>query len=485
MLKKIDLRKIVDWLKTEPIGQGSLSHVINDISTDSRTIKPQSLFVAIPGEHFDGHDYIESVIQKGAIAVLCEKLPEIAEKKPCIFLKVSNSILAFAEIAKQIRGLFTGRLIAITGSAGKSSTKDMTGQLLGQNTLVSPKSFNNLLGVSKTICLLNEKTEKIVLEMGMNAKGEIAKMCEIFNPQGGAITNIGDAHIGKLGGQEGIYEAKKELFEYLGSQGAPCGVALNQDDPLVMKAAAAALGPKIRKIKYSSIDPQADIFVSERKVCAKTGKLSFQLNISGQLNHSGRKMTVSLPHFGIHQAMNVAAAVALAKLIGVSDQEIEERLSLLEPSESRGVIKELSQGVTLIDESYNSNPSALLSALDSVLLMAPERRKILVLGEMRELEEFSDSLHKEVGERLSKNALHSIQNLVIIAVGALTQPLWRAIEESSQVTKAYFASVNELNQNWHRFIQPGDLILLKGSRGVGLEKAIPVLESFLKKDTKK
>jgi len=484
MLKGIDLKKIVEWLKTEPVGQGSRSHVVNDISTDSRTIKPQSLFVAIPGEYFDGHDYIESVIQKGAIAVLCEKLPENAEKKPCVFLKAPNSILAFAEIAKQIRGLFTGRLIAITGSAGKSSTKDMTGQLLGSNTLVSPKSFNNLLGVSKTICLLNEKTEKVVLEMGMNAKGEIAQMCEIFNPQGGAITNIGDAHIGKLGGREGIYQAKKELFDYLGSQGAPCGVALNQDDPLVMKA-SAALNPKTRQIKYSGIDPRADIFVSERKVCSKTGNLSFQLNISGQLNDSGRKMAVSLPHFGIHQAMNVAAAVALAKLLGVSDLEIEERLPLLKPSESRGVIKELSQGVTLIDESYNSNPSALLSALESVLLMAPERRKVLVLGEMKELESFSNSLHEEVGQKLSKNALHSMQNLVIIAVGALTQPLWKAIEESPQVTKAYFPSVDELNRNWQWFLQPKDLVLLKGSRGVGLEKTIPVLEAFLNSDTKK
>lgn len=479
MLEGITLKQISDWLAISPVGLGSLSLSIKDISTDSRTLQSSSLFVAIRGEHFDGHDYIGEAINRGASAILCERLPQNASQTNCLFFKVSSSLLAFSEVAKQLRNQFSGKVIAITGSAGKSSTKDMAGLLLGPHHLVSPKSFNNLLGVSKTICLLNEKTENLVLEMGMNAKGEIAQMCEVFNPQGGAITNIGDAHIGKLGGREGIYQAKKELFDHIGKIGGPLGVALNQDDPWVMRAAAEALGSEIRRITFSALDSKADIFVSQREVCPKTGNLLFHLDVSG------KTMKVSLPHFGVHQALNTAAAVAIAKLMGISDSQIEQRLPLLVPSESRGVIREMSQGVTLIDESYNSNPSALLSALESVFLMAPLRRKLLVIGEMRELEEFSNKLHREVGEKLSQHLEDLSQNSVIIGVGAHTRPLLDAIPQTSKVVKAYFDSVEELNHSWEKFLQPQDLVMLKGSRGVGLEKALPILEQLTSKEEKK
>lgn len=479
MIRGTSLQQIANWLKTVPVGLGDRSTLIQDFSTDTRTLKAGCLFIALRGEHFDGHDYIVEALQRGASAILCERLPDQASQTKSIFFKVSSSPLAFAEIAKQLRNQFLGKVIAITGSAGKSSTKDMAGVLLGPHTLVSPKSFNNLLGVSKTICLVSEDTQNLVLEMGMNARGEISQMCDFFNPQGGAITNIGDAHIGKLGGREGIFQAKKELFDHLGKIGGPLGVALNLDDPWVMRAAAEALGSQIRRITYSSLDPNADIFLTNRRVCAQTGKLSFDLDLSG------KKLKVSLPHFGVHQALNTAAAVAIAKLMGIPDSQIEERLPLLVPSESRGVMKELSQGVTVIDESYNSNPTALLSTLESVFLMAPHRRKLFVIGEMRELEDFSDSLHHEVGEKLSKQLEDSASKSVILGVGALTQPLLDAIQENSKVEKAHFESVEDLNRAWDQFLQPQDLILLKGSRGVGLEKTLPVLEDFTSKGVKK
>lgn len=479
MLSGIHLQQVADWLNITPVGLGDLKTPLEEVSTDSRALKPNCLFVALRGERFDGHDYMDQAIQKGASAILCESLPPGANQKNCIFFQVPSSLLAFAQIAKQVRNRFKGKVIAITGSAGKSSTKDMAGVLLGPQTLVSPKSFNNLLGVSKTICLLTDRTQNLVLEMGMNAKNEIAQMCEMFHPEGGAITNIGDAHIGKLGGKEGIYQAKKELFDHLGKMGGALGVALNADDPWVMRAAKEALGTQVKRITFSSLDPQADVFLSNKEVCSNTGKLSFELHISG------KKMKVSLPHFGVHQAMNAAAAVAIVKLMEISDSQIEERLPLLIPSESRGVIKELPQGVTVIDESYNSNPSALSSTLESVFLMSPHRRKILVIGEMLELDDFSESLHREVGERLLKMAESLSQNVMVVGVGLLTQPLLEAIPVTSKMTKSYFDSVEALNHVWEEIIQPNDLVLLKGSRGVGLEKALPILESLLSKTGKK
>ena len=255
MLSHITVQKLADWTKAQVFGQENLNSPVTSITSDTRTLGPGEVFIALKGENFDGHHFLQEAIKKGALAIISQVAPDPAVSSRIPFLKVKDSLQAYVDIGRALRKSFHGKVIAITGSAGKSSTKDMTGVLLGPNTLISPKSFNNLLGVSKTLCLLNDQTENLVLEMGMNGLGEIKQMCEQFEPQGGAITNIGDAHIGKLNGKEGIYRAKKELFDWLGKSHAPIGIVMNLDDPWVVRASQDASLTQLKKITYSAQNP--------------------------------------------------------------------------------------------------------------------------------------------------------------------------------------------------------------------------------------
>jgi len=195
MLSKITLADLIEWTQAQVIGPQLPEQPIQSITSDSRDLKAGEVFIALKGGQFDGHHFLVQAAQKGAVALISENEPpnEIQGKLPV--LKVRSSLQAYVDIGRALRKLFPGKVFAITGSAGKSSTKDMVGALLGDHTIISPKSFNNLLGVSKTLCLLEDSTQNLVLEMGMNNFGEIKEMCETFEPLGGSITNIGDAHI--------------------------------------------------------------------------------------------------------------------------------------------------------------------------------------------------------------------------------------------------------------------------------------------------
>jgi UDP-N-acetylmuramoyl-tripeptide--D-alanyl-D-alanine ligase len=471
MFSQVTIKDLVEWTGAKLSSPISSLNFVTTISSDSRTFKSGEVFIALPGEKFDGHQYIEEVASKGALAIIGERRPA-SWTHSIPFLEVPSSLNAYVDIGRALRSKFQGKVLAVTGSAGKSSTKDMLGVLLGPQTIVSPKSFNNLLGVSKTLCLLEDQTKNLVLEMGMNGFGEIQEICKNFQPLGGAITNIGDAHIGKLGGREGIYKAKKELFDWI-SQEEPClGVAINLDDPLVVRASQEAFSKAIKIISYSVHDSGADIYISERKIDPQSGALSLVLKTEG----GDFKVTIS--HFGIHHAYNLAAAVALARLAQVSWNEIGERLSRVMPSESRGQITRLPEQMTLIDESYNSNPSALISSLESVLLMNPKGRKILVLGEMRELDDFSESLHREVGRQVGKMFAENPTEVVVFGVGKETQALLAEVKKANSKIATFFAeTVEQVEPLVLTSLRSQDLVFVKGSRGIALDKLVKRLKA--------
>lgn len=466
MFSQVTLNDLVEWTRAKLSSPFTSVKFVTAISSDSRTFKAEEVFVALPGEKFDGHQYIEEVVSKGALAIIGEKRPATWNHS-IPFLEVPSSLRAYVDIGRALRKKFQGKILAVTGSAGKSSTKDMLGVLLGPQTIVSPKSFNNLLGVSKTLCLLEDQTKNLVLEMGMNGFGEIREMCENFQPYGGAVTNIGDAHIGKLGGRDGIYRAKKELFDWI-SKSEPClGVAINLDDSLVVRAAREAFSKPVKSISYSAKDPRADIYISERSIDPQSGALSLKLITKGG------DFKVTIPHFGIHHAYNLAASVALARLAQVSWKEIEQRLSQVVPSESRGQITQLPAKITLIDESYNSNPSALISSLESVLLMNPKGRKIIVLGEMRELDDFSESLHREVGRQIANMFSENPTQVVLFAVGKETQSLLQEVQQAnSKVATFYAETVEQVSPPVLGALRGQDLVFIKGSRGIALDKLV-------------
>ncbi len=461
------------WVTTEHLKQwtGAISNgtwpsQFRQISTDSRSLQKGDVFLAIKGDAFDGHDYIAIAQERGAIGCIAEK------SGPANFpiLRVGDSLKAFVEIGKKLRENFMGPVFAITGSAGKSSTKEMLATLLGPGTLASPASFNNLLGLSKTCCLLDEKTERVVFEMGMNAKGEIAELCESFRPLGGCITNIGDAHIGRLGGQEGVYQAKKELFDHLASKGCSLGVVLSSDERWVMRAFQESFKnhPTIKKLTYGRND-KVDVQIVKEGQNSQSGLLEVALR------YRFHTFNASLPIFGMHHVGNLAAAVSAALLLETPIEKIQERLSSIRPALHRGEIRKTQLGGILIDESYNSNPTALKSSLQSLGGYSKSIPLLLVIGEMRELDAFAEKLHREVGAFLLQLVKDwGKRELQIIGVGKQTQHLLQPLKEAG-VKTYYCDEVQEATRQTKSLLCSDLLTFIKGSRGNRLDELIEAI----------
>jgi UDP-N-acetylmuramoyl-tripeptide--D-alanyl-D-alanine ligase len=448
----ITFQQLKKWLEADSQNFTS-DFKITNINSDSRSLKKGELFVALKGEKFDGHDYISQAIEKGAAAILSEKA-----EGPVPTLLVKDTLRALVCIAQNIREQFKGPVIAITGSAGKSSTKEMTAVLLGPHTVSSPASFNNLLGVSKTIFLIEPTTQKLVLEMGMNALYEIKEMVEIFKPDIGVITNIGDAHLGKMGGLENIYKAKKEMFDYVAtSTSHKRAIVLNQDDPKVLRAYQESGASKLPTLTYSASGKAADVRLLSCQMDSKTAYLDVEIEIKEQ------KVKSKIKIFGEHHKNNICAAIAAALQVGVSIEEIKSRLINIKPAKHRGEIKNISRGITLIDESYNSNFTALKSSLTTLAHFAKDRRKVLVIGEMLELDGYAEKFHKEMGAFIQEEFKDS--KIVLYSVGNFSKFLGAA---------KHYDKVEQIISDLK--LSPEDIVFIKGSRGIALDKLVSALE---------
>lgn len=468
MFSQVTIHDLARWTGGELFFCDNPRKKITSISTDSRTLNSGEVFLAIRGENFDGHRFLSTAVDKGAMLLISEeKIPPSIPQ-----LIVHNTMIAMTDIAKNLREKFEGPVVAITGSAGKSSTKEMVATLLGENTLKSPASFNNLIGVSKTLFLIEDSTEKIVLEMGMNNEKEIKEMCELFRPNCGLITNIGDAHLGKLGGQEGIYRAKKELFDWLSNpQAKTQAVALNADDPLVCRAFKETFGKDFEALTYSSAGAKdAKLRLLKQSLDPKTAFLNVEWEMEGEV------ATASLPIFGFYHSGNLLAAIAMAKLLGVTPLQIKKRLAAISPAAHRGEIHELTEKRVLVDESYNSNPKALAASLATLAQVFWEGRLVLVIGQMNELGEFSEKKHAEIGEVLLKE-FGKNPNLLLLAVGKECGALVETVKSANVPWEVEsFASVTDLKQGFSARLKAHDLIYLKGSNSIRLFELIPQLK---------
>jgi len=471
MYSWVKLGHIADWCEGVPRGSLPRQLPITMISTDSRTLKPGEVFLALRGKSFDGHQFIPEALKKGAAAVISEQDAALA----CPHVTVKSSLSALVRIGERLREHFRGTVMAITGSAGKSTTKDMVATLIGPTTVSSPASFNNLIGVSKTLFLVNESTEHLVLEMGMNAPLEIKELCEHFKPEMGLITNIGEAHIGKLGGKEKIYEAKKELFDYLAtSVSQKLAVALNVEDTLVKKAYEQSFRRKIRTMSYSAFGASADVMITEKKIHPENGHLYLQISVKGEL------IEYDFPLFGLHHAQNLSAAIAMASLVGVPLSQLVTRFPKIRPAYHRGEIHATRSGGLLIDESYNSNPPALSSSLSSLADINPAKRRVLILGEMRELGDFSASLHRKVASHLVKVFGEKKIPFVLLAVGPDAIHFIEPLKPTLSPQSCYHVKdVHEAISLASTLLQPGDLVFVKGSRGVQLDLLVSELKITL------
>ncbi|PLX89413.1 MAG: UDP-N-acetylmuramoyl-tripeptide--D-alanyl-D-alanine ligase [Desulfuromonas sp.] len=355
---------------------------IEGVSTDSRTLQPGELFVPLRGERFDGHAYLSQAVAHGAVACLSE---EIVGGLAVPVVQVEDSLKALGDLAGFVRRSLAGPLIAITGSSGKTTSKEMLSSILGRTSpgLKSEGNFNNLIGVPLSLFRLQPEHQWAVIEMGMSRRGEIARLAQIAKPQIGIITNVGAAHLEKLGGLSAVAMAKGELFIHLPADGT---AVINADDPMVRQLPVAN---GVRKISFGT---GADAEVRATDIEAENGSVRFVLCLEQQ------KIAVRLPIPGRHNVSNALAAAAVANVIGIPSGEIVAGLEEFRPCPGRMELIELPGDIVLLDDTYNANPLSVRAALGALHDLGRPGQRIAVLGDMLELGALAHELHEEIGQ---------------------------------------------------------------------------------------
>ena len=443
---------------------GSSDAIFPHVSIDTRKLQGEDVFFAIHGPNQDGHRYVPDALSKGALGAVVEQDYVYPGEFPAgkVLIKVRDTHEALKDLAKSARRRWPGTLVAVTGSMGKTTTREFAAHVLKSRFRVyqTPGNYNNLFGLPLALFGLAEDQDLGIFEMGMSAKGEIAEMCRIASPEVGIITNVAPVHLEFFGSLEDIARAKEELAEALPNNGT---LIYNSDDLLVTEIAGRFAG---RKISFG-ISSAADIRADQVEI---TGLEETRFRISW----GGEHAKASIPLAGAHYVMNVLAAVALGSRFGISLPRMVETFGTLSQASMRGQLLRFKEGFAVIDDSYNSNPRALMKMIEVLSEMPSFTRRILVAGEMLELGSGSDSLHFECGSFAAAQGID-----VVIGIGGAAREIVRAAVESGipgsrarfypDVLSAVDAVSNELRE--------GDLVLIKGSRGVHLEKIVEKLKS--------
>ncbi|MFJ1662367.1 UDP-N-acetylmuramoyl-tripeptide--D-alanyl-D-alanine ligase [Streptomyces anthocyanicus] len=417
---------------------------------DSRTVEPGGLFAALPGEHSDGHTYAANAVKAGAVAVLATRPVGV----PAVV--VDDVLDALAALARTVLAAVPDvTVIGLTGSAGKTSTKDLLAQVLPElgETIATVKSFNGEIGMPLTVTHLDQGVRYLVLEMGARGIGHIAHLTRIAPPAVGLVLNVGTAHIGEFGGREQIAKAKGELVEALPADGL---AVLNADDPLV-----AAMAPRTSaRVLTFGIETDADVRASAVTV-DPAGRASFTLAASGI------KARVALSLHGVHHVSNALAAAAVAIGLGAGVDKTAAALSrAVLMASGRMEVTDRPDGVRIINDAFNANPDSMKAAFTTLEAMADGRRTIAVLGEMKELGADAVEDHRQVGRLVAVTGIH-----VLIAVGGDdAQAMAEAAQQDNPQLKVVEARDRDHALTLTRdLIQPGDIVLVKGSHSVELE----------------
>jgi len=443
---------------------GSRNILLSGISIDTRTLRPSDLFFAIRGERNDGHDHIYAALQKGACGAVVDSRYEIPADYPAnkLLLRVQDTHHALRNLAADVRSHWRGSLIGITGSMGKTTTKEFMTQILQTEFSVyrSPGNFNNLFGLPLAIFGLSPEDHIGIFEMGMSAPGEIAEMCRIAMPEAGVITNVAPVHLQFFDSVEDIARAKGELADGL----APGGTLVyNADDPLVAGIAQNFSGDKVS----FGLSPAAEVRAEEIEI-AGLNETRFRLVCEGAA------WRASLPLCGAHYVMNALPGIAMARRYTIEIEQIVESLRHLRQAHMRGQILHFREGFTVIDDSYNSNPRALMQMIDTLARIPRYSRRILIAGEMLELGPQSEALHRECGLRAAQAGI----DIVVGVQGAAREIARAAVDDGIPGAQVhFFTEVDPATDFIYRKVQPGDLVLIKGSRGVHLEKMVQALRS--------
>lgn len=443
-----------------PPGSGSVE--VTSVEFDTRRIAPGALFVALPGEHADGHDFAAAAAAAGAVALLGSRpvaeLPALIAGDGAGPVLRALSALAHHVVTRLVADGLT--VVGVTGSAGKTSTKDLIAAVLSRSgTVVAPpESFNNELGHPYTVLRADRSTDYLVLELSARGIGHIAALTRIAQPRIGAVLNVGSAHLGEFGSRDAIARAKGELVEALPAA-ADGGVAvLNADDPRVAAMAARTSAAVVT----TGIEHPADIRAQHVRLDPAARAIFDLVTPEGSA-------PVHLAVVGVHQVANALAAAAVGRAAGMDVATVADALSAAGPaSKWRMAVTELPGGVTVINDAYNANPESMGAALDALGRIGAGRRRWAVLGEMAELGGAADGAHLDLGRRAQRSGAQ------VLAVGEAARHIADGAAEEvgaghgDEPMRA--ASVEDAVATLQRHIRPGDVVLVKASRAAGLER---------------
>jgi UDP-N-acetylmuramoyl-tripeptide--D-alanyl-D-alanine ligase len=437
------------------LSAGNRAVIVDTISTDSRTIKRGELFVALRGENFDGHNFVEAIAAAGAAGAIVDSNWTGKVPQNFALIHAKDTVQAYQQLAANYRKSLNLRVVAITGSNGKTSTKDFAAAVLARRFRVTKTqgNFNNHIGLPRTILEATSEHEVAVWEIGMNHPGEVAALAKVAAPDVGIITNIGVAHIEFLGSREKIAEEKGALADSIDAEGT---VILNADDPFTKGIATRSRG----KVIFAG-------------TTAGTIRAS-ELNQSGSgtdftILEGAHRCRAQLPVPGLHMVQNALLAVAAGRIFGLSLEECAAGLVGAPLTKARLQVKEV-RSVQFLDDSYNANPDSMKAALRTLVELDADGKRIAVLGEMRELGDESERGHREVGEVA---AALKVDHL--IAIGDVAATIADAAKGAGLENSSIVASTTEAAELLAELAAPGDLVLVKGSRVARTET---VIEAF-------
>jgi UDP-N-acetylmuramoyl-tripeptide--D-alanyl-D-alanine ligase len=457
-MNRLSILQIVD-LAGAKLESGDGNALVDKVSTDSRTLKRGELFVALRGENFDGHKFVETVAKAGAAGAIV--YPDWNGNVPNKFavIRSEDTLLAYQTLAANYRKSLPIKVLAITGSNGKTSTKDFAASVLARKFRVTKTegNFNNHVGLPRTILEATSEHEIGVWEIGMNHPGEIGALAKIATPNAAIITNVGVAHIEFMGSRDAIAKEKGTLAEAVGPEGT---VILNAEDPFSEATAAHTRA----KVVFAGIE-RGSVRAIEIRQSSEGSEFT--------ILEGAHRCRAQLPVPGLHMVQNALLAVAAGRVFGLSIEECAAGLAAAPLTKARLQIKEV-RGVQFIDDSYNANPDSMTAALRTLVELGAEGKRIAVLGEMRELGNETQSGHAQVGQAAAEFGIDQL-----IAIGENGAIIADAAEKAGLKKSNAVKSTTEAAELLGKIAEPGDLVLIKGSRLAQTER---VIEEFSRRE---
>jgi UDP-N-acetylmuramoyl-tripeptide--D-alanyl-D-alanine ligase len=466
-MEPMKVREIVDILGVGTDIRGiSMDAELRGISTDTRTIMPGDLYIPLKGENFDGHAFIVDALSRGALLSLSSRQERIEAGEGII--PVEDTLQAYHKIARAYRKKFSLPVIAITGSNGKTTTKDLMAAVLAEKyrTMKTSENFNNEIGVPRTLLDIDRNLEMLVVEMAMRGRGQIRQLAEIALPDVGVITNVGEAHYELLRSYEAIADAKGELLECLPQGGT---AILNGDDrwfsrlkgtcKCAVRSFGQAEGSSTRLLSYRSMGIDG---------------FSIDVEIKGKGN-----FTFQIPFMGFHNICNSLAALSVGFLFDVEPEAMQEALHKVQRTGKRMEKVLTDDGVIIINDTYNASPSSVEQALRTLLILPDVGKRIAVLGDMRELGEIAEASHRAIGEMVGRSSVD-----YLLTLGEMGRGIADAAKKSGMAAERCLwyedrhVAVARLNE----IAEPGDVVLVKASRLMKLEEIVEGLLSLRKKE---